>query len=65
MEYNLCITDTEVDNLIEQLQREDTSLSVDLILKAIASCCKQTQISKINVTFTDCVKERVRMFKLM
>jgi len=65
MKHDLCITDTEVESLIEQLQREDVNLSVDLILKAITSCCKQTRISKVNNTFTDCVKERVRMFKLM
>jgi hypothetical protein len=65
MEYNLCITDTEVNNLITQLQRDDTSLSKDLILKAIASCCEKTQIIRVNNTFTDCVKERIRMLKLM
>lgn len=65
MDYNLCIPDAEVDNLIEQLQRENPNVSEELILKAIASCCEQTQIVKTNNTFIDCVKERIRMLKLL
>lgn len=65
MDKITCKTEDEVKQIIAELQRENLNLSEDQILKAIASCCSKVQIVKQHETFIGCVKERIRMLKLM
>jgi hypothetical protein len=60
-----CKTEDEVIQIIAELQRENPKLEEILIRKAIASCCKQTEIVSSHETFMGCIKERIRMLRLM
>lgn len=64
MEYNLCINDKEVEDIILKLQSENSKLTKDDILKAIKSCCLEKNIIKKNNTILDCVRERIKMMKI-
>jgi hypothetical protein len=63
--YNLCIPDEEVDRIIELLLSENRTLTRELILKGIKSCCVEETIVRNHPSFIDSVRERVKMFRLM
>lgn len=65
MENITCKTEDEVKQIIAELQNENPNLDEHLIRKAIASCCKQLEIVKHHETFMSCVKERIKMLRLM
>ncbi len=63
--YNVCIPDEEVDRIIQILLNENNSLTPEHILKAIKSCCVEETIVKRHPSFTDSVRERVKMLKIL
>ena len=65
MEKITCKTEEEVKQIIAEIQREKPNLEESLISKAIASCCIQSEIVLTHETFMGCVKERIKMFRLM
>lgn len=65
MEKITCKTDDEVKQIIASLQVENPNLDENLIRRAIASCCIQSEIVLSHETFMGCVKERIKMFRLM
>ena len=65
MKYNLCVPDDEVDKIIETLQKENSKLTTEFILKAIASCCEQQTFVKKHDSFIDCVRLRIKMLSLI
>jgi hypothetical protein len=60
-----CKTEDEVNQIILELQNENPNLDETLIRNAISSCCVQTEIVKNHETFIGCVKERIKMLRLM
>jgi len=60
-----CKTEEEVKQIIAELQNENPNLDENIIRKAIASCCVKTEIVKHHETFMGCVKERIKMLRLM
>ena len=65
MEKIKCKTEDEVKQIIAKLHRENPNLEENLIRKAIASCCIQSEIVLSHETFMGCVKERIKIFRLM
>lgn len=65
MPEKLCKTEEEIQLIIVELQNETPDLEEALIRRAISSCCVKTEIVKNHETFIGCVKERIKMFKLM
>jgi hypothetical protein len=66
MPYNLCITDKEVDDLIETLQTENENLDEEQVKKAIGACCllhKNTAVA--DDAFILCVKEQLDTYRLI
>lgn len=60
-----CKTEEEVHAIIDAILKENPNVDIELIKKAIASCCEEQIIVKKKGTFLDCVKERIRILKLM
>ena len=65
MDKITCKTEIEVKQIIDELQGENPNFEESLIRRAIASCCIQSEIVLSHETFIECVKERIRMFRLM
>ena len=63
--YNLCVPDEEVDRIIEGLLIENNTLTQELILRAIRSCCVEETIVRNHPSFIESVRERVMMMRLM
>ncbi len=61
----LCKTEDEVKAIIAEIQAANPEFDEELIIKAIKSCCVESSIVKEHETFIGCVKERIRMLRLM
>ena len=61
----MCKQKHEVNEIISSLQRENPSLDENLIRKAIDSCCLQLEIVKHHESFISCVRERLKILRLM
>lgn len=59
-----CKTEDEVNLIITELQSENPDLSDDLIINSISSCCLVNSANS-QEEFIDCVKERIRILRLM
>lgn len=57
-----CKSPEEEKVIIEELQKENSKYSVELILKAIDSCCVEPNLVNKDDSFLDCIRKRIRMF---
>lgn len=64
MKNKICKTQDEVNQIIKELQKENSNWTKELILKAIFSCCSDCS-TKEDEDFIDCVKERIEILRLM